>query len=81
MGSSNAQKLPQPGQGAERNTSGAWHLRGNDAVTDETRGRPRDHDDGATAAWHRNLKFGNARKTDAESAPPARAKELERLPQ
>ena len=26
MGSSNAQKLPQPGQGAERSTSGAWHL-------------------------------------------------------
>ena len=49
MGSSNAQKLPQPGQGAERSTSGARHLRGNDAVTDETRGRSRDHDDGADA--------------------------------
>ena len=47
MGSSNAQKLPQPGQGAERSTSGAWHL------WDETRGRSRDHDDGATAVGHR----------------------------
>ena len=26
MGSSKEQKLPQPGQGAERKTSGAWHL-------------------------------------------------------
>ena len=25
-GSSKEQKLPQPGQGAERSTSGAWHL-------------------------------------------------------
>ena len=50
MGSSKEQKLPQPGQGADRNTSGAWHLRGNDAVTDETRGRPRDHDDDAVDA-------------------------------
>ena len=26
MGSSKEQKLPQPGQGADLNTSGAWHL-------------------------------------------------------
>ena len=50
IGSSSEQKLPQPGQGADRKTSGARHLRGNDAVTDETRGRSRDHDDGAVDA-------------------------------